>query len=268
MVPEVDVKQIFAKRLRGLRESVGLSQGDLAEKLGVSRGSISYYENESRVPDIVFLESVSEYFDVGINFLLGHSENQNPSNEGLGLYIDFSDAAINKLLVGSGSKNYGMALSELIESTHFEELFDIAEYFFLPISFGSKPTFIDCGLFSDEFEYYAYQVSRIFAAMLLERKTEVIDFFFEQASNDFSEGDIQKKTFLEKMRDKELARVRALKEKSDAWLASERARWDTEYATYLQEEEYKERKHRFEKTREYIASESGKGRVDGDSGND
>ena len=47
MIPELNVTQIFAKRLRGLRESVGLSQGELAEKLGVSRGSISYYENQS-----------------------------------------------------------------------------------------------------------------------------------------------------------------------------------------------------------------------------
>lgn len=256
MVPEVNVTQIFAKRLKGLRESVGLSQGDLAEKLGVSRGSISYYENESRVPDIVFLEKVSEYFDVGINFLLGHSENQNPSNEDLGLYIDFSDKAIGKLLISS--KSYGSSLSALIESDHFEELFDIAEYFFLPISFGSKPDFVDRGAPADEFEYYAYQVSRIFAAMLLERKTEVVDFFYKRFSNDFSQGDIQKKAFLEKMREKELARVRELKEKSAAWLTSEIATRNAEYAAYIQnnKDEYAERKHHFEKTREYIASES------------
>jgi len=260
MLPEVNVTQIFAKRLRGLRESVGLSQGDLAEKLGVSRGSISYYENESRVPDIVFLERVSEYFDVGINFLLGHSENQNPSNEDLGLYIDFSDKAIEKLK--SGYHSYGRSLSDLIESDRFEELFDIAEYFFLPISFGSKPDFIDRGLFTDEFEYYAYQVSRIFTTMLLERKTEVIDFFYNRFSNDFSEGDIQKKAFLDKMRDKELTRARELKEKSNAWLASERAIRDAEYAAYLQnhKEEYTEREQRFNKTREYIASEFDKGK--------
>lgn len=259
MVPEVNVTQIFAKRLRGLRESVGLSQGGLAKELGVSRGSISYYENESRVPDIVFLERVSEYFDVGINFLLGHSENRNPSNEDLGLFIDFSDKAIEKLK--SGYHSYGRSLSDLIESDRFEELFDIAEYFFLPISFGSKPDFIDRGLFSDEFEYYAYQVSRIFTTMLLERKTEVIDFFYNRFSNDFSEGDIQKKAFLDKMRDKELERVRELKEKSDEWLASERAIRDAEYDAYVQnhKEEYAEREQRFKKTREYIASESGKG---------
>lgn len=256
MIPELNVTQIFAKRLRGLRESVGLSQGELAEKLGVSRGSISYYENQSRVPDIVFLERVSEYFAVGINFLLGHSENQNPSNEDLGLFIDFSDEAIEKLK--SGYHSYGRTLSNLIESDRFEELFDIAEYFFLPISFGNTPDFIDRGLFSDEFEYYAYQVSRIFTTMLLERKTEVVDFFYNRFSDNFSKGDIQKKAFLEKIRDKELARAKELKEKSDAWLASERAIRDAEYAVYVQNhrDEIEEQKQRFKKTREYIALET------------
>lgn len=268
MVTEVNVTQIFAKRLKGLRESVGLSQGELGEKLGVSRGSISYYENESRVPDIVFLERVSEYFDVGINFLLGHSENQNPTNEDLGLYIDFSDKAIEKLLVDS--KSYGSSLSALIENDHFEELFDTAEYFFLPIAFGNTPNFIDRGLFSDEFEYCVYQVSRIFTTMLLEQKTEVVDFFYNRFSNEFSDGDIQKKAFLDKMRDKELARVKELKKKSDAWLANERAMYEAQWATYVQnnQDELSDRKSRYEKTREYIASVSDVGKVDANNGND
>ena len=37
-------QQMFASRLKSLREASGLSQADLAEKLGVSRGSISNYE--------------------------------------------------------------------------------------------------------------------------------------------------------------------------------------------------------------------------------
>lgn len=232
MTTDVNVKQIFAGRLRGLREAIGLSQGELAEKLGVSRGSISFYENESRVPDIVFLESVSEFFDVGVNFLLGHSENRNPSHEDLGLYIDFSDKAIEKLLVDGN--NYGMALSSLIESDHFEELFNIAEYFFLPLSFGSKPEIFDRGLFSDEFEYCAYQVSRIFTAMLVERKADVINFFFEQFKHDFSNSDCHKKRFLEKRRDEELARIGELKEKQEAWLANERAAREAEFMSYIQ----------------------------------
>lgn len=210
MVCDVNVKQIFAKRLRGLRDAAGLSQDDLAKELGVSRGSISYYEKENRVPDIVFLEAVSEYFDVGINFLMGHSENQNSSNEDLGLKIDFSDEAIQKLQ----ETDAGMMLSALIENDHFADFISIAEYFYLPLSFGSKPEFADQGMFSDEFEYYSYQASRIFAAMLLEQKTEVVNYFFENFKEQFSQGDIEKKQFLEKLRDNEIARIATLRERS------------------------------------------------------
>lgn len=63
--------EFFPKRLKALREHVGLTQEQLAKKLGVSRGSISYYENGDRIPDIEFLHTASEYFDVSYDFLLG-----------------------------------------------------------------------------------------------------------------------------------------------------------------------------------------------------
>ena len=48
----------FSRLLKELRESKGLKQAELAEKLGVSRGSISFYENGDRVPDIEFLGTI------------------------------------------------------------------------------------------------------------------------------------------------------------------------------------------------------------------
>lgn len=61
----------FSKLLKELRDSRGLKQSDLAEKLGVSRGSISFYENGDRVPDIIFLYKVAEFFGVSCDYLLG-----------------------------------------------------------------------------------------------------------------------------------------------------------------------------------------------------
>lgn len=69
----------FSKLLKDLREREGLKQSELAEKLGVSRGSISFYENGDRVPDIVFLGKVSEFFNVSCDYLLGF--NENPSKD-------------------------------------------------------------------------------------------------------------------------------------------------------------------------------------------
>lgn len=68
-----NVQHNFAERMKELRTLAGLSQGTLAEKLGVSRGSISFYENCDRVPDIAFLMSASAFFGVSPDYLLGFS---------------------------------------------------------------------------------------------------------------------------------------------------------------------------------------------------
>lgn len=64
----------FSARLRRLRENSGLSQTQLANELGVSRGSISFYENCDRTPDIMFLCRVSLYYGVSADWLLGLSD--------------------------------------------------------------------------------------------------------------------------------------------------------------------------------------------------
>lgn len=64
-------KQLFAKRLKELREKAGLNQKECAEKLNVSRGSISFYENEERLPDIETVYNISTLFGVSVDYLIG-----------------------------------------------------------------------------------------------------------------------------------------------------------------------------------------------------
>ena len=66
-----EVCQIFADRLRELRIEKQLTQKQLDKKLGVSCGSISFYENCDRVPGIVFLVATANYFGVDVRYLLG-----------------------------------------------------------------------------------------------------------------------------------------------------------------------------------------------------
>ena len=54
----------FPARIKELRESIGLNQSQLAAELGVSRGSISFYENGDRAPDAAFLYNAAQYFHV------------------------------------------------------------------------------------------------------------------------------------------------------------------------------------------------------------
>ena len=61
----------FAERLRELRKERGLSQIQLAEKLGVDFRTISNWENGVRKPDIDMLVIVADFFEVSTDFLLG-----------------------------------------------------------------------------------------------------------------------------------------------------------------------------------------------------
>ena len=70
----VNESEFFSKKLKELRESKGMSQSALAEALEISRGSISFYENGERVPDILVLCKVSNFFNVSTDYLLGKTE--------------------------------------------------------------------------------------------------------------------------------------------------------------------------------------------------
>lgn len=67
--------ELFSKRLKELRIRAGLKQDELAKKIGISRGAISYYENGDRVPDINVLYDIAEYFNVTSDYLIGRSNN-------------------------------------------------------------------------------------------------------------------------------------------------------------------------------------------------
>ncbi|BCS80621.1 helix-turn-helix domain-containing protein [Anaerocellum diazotrophicum] len=66
-------ENIFAMRLKELREKANLTQNELAEKLGIGRATLSNYELGVRKPDIDTLQKIAMYFDVSSDYLLGIS---------------------------------------------------------------------------------------------------------------------------------------------------------------------------------------------------
>lgn len=59
------------ERIKQLRTERGLSQVDLAEKLGVSKQSVSNWENDNIQPSIEMLLKISRIFSVTTDYLLG-----------------------------------------------------------------------------------------------------------------------------------------------------------------------------------------------------
>lgn len=69
----------FNERLKLLRTEAGLSQQDAAKQLGTSKSSINMYERGEREPGIDMLETIADYFNVDMDFLLGKSEHRSKS---------------------------------------------------------------------------------------------------------------------------------------------------------------------------------------------
>jgi transcriptional regulator with XRE-family HTH domain len=61
----------FGERLRNLRLSRGLSQGDLAKRIGKSISMIGMYENSARMPSYETLIRFAKTFNVTTDYLLG-----------------------------------------------------------------------------------------------------------------------------------------------------------------------------------------------------
>lgn len=68
---------MFKEMLRYLRNRENLSQSELADRLGVSKSTISMYEVGKREPDFETLETIADFFNVDINFLLGKAGSEN-----------------------------------------------------------------------------------------------------------------------------------------------------------------------------------------------
>ncbi len=64
------------ERIRELRVASGLSQVELADKLGVSKQSVSNWENDNIQPSIDMLLKISRTFNVSTDFLLGEDNHR------------------------------------------------------------------------------------------------------------------------------------------------------------------------------------------------
>ena len=63
--------EIFAKRIAELRKDKGLSQSQLSKKIGKSQAAIAFWEAGERIPGALALITISKYFKVSADYLLG-----------------------------------------------------------------------------------------------------------------------------------------------------------------------------------------------------
>lgn len=64
----------LAERIQDLRKAKGISQEELAERMGVSRQAVSKWESAQSIPDIEKILLLSDHFNVTTDFLLKGTE--------------------------------------------------------------------------------------------------------------------------------------------------------------------------------------------------
>lgn len=69
-------------RIKELREKAGLSQRELAEKLGVSKQAVSDYENGKTAPSVKTIELIANIFHVKPDYIAEWFDDSN-SNDGI-----------------------------------------------------------------------------------------------------------------------------------------------------------------------------------------
>lgn len=64
----------FQNIFKRLRISAGLTQVEMAGRLGISRSTIGMYETGAREPDFETLEKIADFFNVDTDYLLGRTD--------------------------------------------------------------------------------------------------------------------------------------------------------------------------------------------------
>lgn len=75
----------FGLILKDLRQQAGLTQKQLAEKMGITASVVSYYELSERTPSPETLIKLSQIFHVSTDYLLGIEKRKNETLDISGL---------------------------------------------------------------------------------------------------------------------------------------------------------------------------------------
>lgn len=64
----------FSSRLREVRKDTGMSQGEVASEIGVTKSAYANYEQGIREPSLKVLKAICDALDVSCDYLLGRDD--------------------------------------------------------------------------------------------------------------------------------------------------------------------------------------------------
>jgi len=137
----------ISERIQFLRKTKGISQEELADKLGISRQAVSKWESEQSTPDLDKVLIMSEYFDVTTDYILKgieslqHIEEKNKNITSQILYIS-STAFLAIGLLCAFSNWYAEQSSESIWGSMIIQVVGVVGYFIGKLISKSNAPFI------------------------------------------------------------------------------------------------------------------------------
>jgi transcriptional regulator with XRE-family HTH domain len=88
----------LAKRLKQMRKTLGLSQLEMAQKMGLqSQTQVSRFENGNNLPSLECLYNFSSYYKIDLNWLVFGQESNNTEKHSSADHIDLIYSEINLL---------------------------------------------------------------------------------------------------------------------------------------------------------------------------
>lgn len=91
----------IADRIQSLRKIKGISQEELADKIGVTRQAVSKWESEQSIPDMEKVILLSDYFEVTTDYLLKGIESPKESKKQKNIGAIFNIVATTLTLIGA-----------------------------------------------------------------------------------------------------------------------------------------------------------------------
>lgn len=118
----MSAKEILAKRLIELRELDRMTQQELADKIGITRQSLSLYEKAERTINIDVLLNIANVLNVSTDYLLGQSNDieKDRSLEDISKVIKLPISVVEQLINTSLAESY--ALSAILQETNVMQL--------------------------------------------------------------------------------------------------------------------------------------------------
>lgn len=81
----------LSDNIRDARMAIGITQAELAQKVGVSNSCISQYETSKRMPSLETMSILSDIFNTSLDDLIPKSRWETPKDEGQTDIFDILD---------------------------------------------------------------------------------------------------------------------------------------------------------------------------------